>query len=347
MLGRVSVSLRWTASRIRLRTSNGRWSGPTERDEVSYQAIPASTPASRRLTSLSRRLRHRRSGASTGGAPGLRARSCSNRATKLTCPNCATMSSRASRSSAEHFGEIDVAYAARKRALALDPAQFHGDAFCIDHFAKVEGAVGGALRTVPCFPSPREAGSVGSNEAAAWLVGHDLPRGSVAFCWTDVVRLYAVLDRFVKYLYARQTMGRPQENSTWTRPSRPCAKNFGATATRDVGRQASRGHKTSERGAASTPPSALRRTSGLVPPRSSMSTPTARVATMRDLAPRFAQGDRGAASDALRAAPRPRGCFLANCTAELSPARTPTSLLSPARRLARSRTSSPRRFSGR
>ena len=46
---------------------------------------------------------------------------------------------------AEHFGEIDVAYAARKQALTLDQ-QFHGDALCIDHFAKLEGAVGGALR---------------------------------------------------------------------------------------------------------------------------------------------------------------------------------------------------------
>jgi hypothetical protein len=46
---------------------------------------------------------------------------------------------------AEHLGEIDVAYAARKQALALDQ-QFHGDAFCIDDFAKLEGAVGDALR---------------------------------------------------------------------------------------------------------------------------------------------------------------------------------------------------------
>jgi hypothetical protein len=46
---------------------------------------------------------------------------------------------------AEHFGEIDVSYAARKQALALDQ-QFHGDAFCIDHFAKLEAAVGGAVR---------------------------------------------------------------------------------------------------------------------------------------------------------------------------------------------------------
>jgi hypothetical protein len=60
----------------------------------------------------------------------------------------------------EHCREIDLAYATRKQALALDQ-QFHGDAFCIDHFAKLEGAVGGALRTVPCFPSPREAGSAG------------------------------------------------------------------------------------------------------------------------------------------------------------------------------------------
>ena len=50
VLGRVSVSLRCTASRIRLRTSTGRWSGPTERDEMSYQAIPASTPAPASVT---------------------------------------------------------------------------------------------------------------------------------------------------------------------------------------------------------------------------------------------------------------------------------------------------------
>jgi hypothetical protein len=46
---------------------------------------------------------------------------------------------------AEHFGEIDVEYAARRQALALDQ-QLQGDAFCIDHFAKLEGAVGGALQ---------------------------------------------------------------------------------------------------------------------------------------------------------------------------------------------------------
>src|SRR5690348_9386506 len=46
---------------------------------------------------------------------------------------------------AGHLGEIDVAYVAKKQALALDH-EFHGDALRFDHFAKREEAVGGALR---------------------------------------------------------------------------------------------------------------------------------------------------------------------------------------------------------
>src|SRR5208282_6484847 len=63
---------------------------------------------------------------------------------------------------AKHLGEIDVAYAARKQALALEE-QFHGDALRIDHFAKLEGALGGAFRILlsrcaihasPCLAKP-------------------------------------------------------------------------------------------------------------------------------------------------------------------------------------------------
>ncbi len=84
---------------------------------------------------------------------------------------------------AGHLGEIDLAYVAKKQALALDH-KFHGDALRFDDFAQLEEAVGGALR-IPLSKSAHASSCLGK---PACVVGC-LARGVVA----------RVVDRFVHY----------------------------------------------------------------------------------------------------------------------------------------------------
>ena len=105
---------------------------------------------------------------------------------------------------AEQVGEVDVAYAARKQALALDQ-QFHGDAFCIDHFAKLERAVGAVQRILlsrgAIHASPHRRRPARLVERLSGMVGGST-RGSIALI-VDRVVYYDVLDESVKYIYAR------------------------------------------------------------------------------------------------------------------------------------------------
>jgi len=58
VVGRVSVSLRCTSSRIRLRTSTGRWSGPTERDACSNRATSSRPSCATTSSRASRSMRN-------------------------------------------------------------------------------------------------------------------------------------------------------------------------------------------------------------------------------------------------------------------------------------------------
>lgn len=236
MLGRVSVSLRCTASRIRLRTSTGRWSGPTERDEMSYQAIPASTPTVGHVATDEPIA----VAFATGGRGEHRGAQVDARALLLESSDKLTPELRhdvlpRQSKHAEHLGEIDLTYATRKQALALDE-QFHGDALPINHFAKLEGAVGGALRIVLSRGATHASPRLGR---PAWLVerlsgmvgGMTSSRVGCAFCGPS----RPLRTPFWTASSSTSTLGRrwaDRENSTWTRHSWPCAKNFGATGTR-------------------------------------------------------------------------------------------------------------------